>query len=256
MAWAAAAWGAWMEEGRAREEKWRPQEEDNAAAGDEASGRAARSIGGGGGEPGADEEPEAAWMRRVAAGDDAALQHLFDRWKLPLLSYFYRSLGSRAEAEDLALEVFVRLHRAAPDYRPTARFSTFLFQIARNLMLNEVRRRRRKPAEVLPPEAFDYVAEEAVEQSRGLRELEEVLQVALERLPEKLRTPLLLLHQQGLSYPEAATTLRMTENALRVTVFRARQKLRELMEACGRRSDEAADAADGPDALEGGARRG
>lgn len=196
------------------------------------------------------EEPEAGWMRRVAAGDEAALQQLFDRWKLPLLSYFYRSLGSRAEAEDLALEVFVRLHRAAPDYRPTARFSTFLFQIARNLMLNELRRRRRKPAEALPPEAFDTVAEAAAEESRGLRELEEVLQAALTRLPEKLRTPLLLLHQQGLSYPEAAGTLRITENALRVTVFRARRKLRELMEVFSGQAPEENRAAGGA-AVEG-----
>ena len=177
------------------------------------------------------EADAARWMRRAAGGDEVAWQRLFERWKLPLLSYFYRSLGSRAEAEDLTLEVFVRLHRAAPSYEPRARFSTFLFQIARNLLLNELRRRQRKPAEALPPEAFDYVAEGAAEEARGLRELEEVLHVALGRLPEKMRTALLFLQQQGLDYPEAAAAMGMKENALRVLVFRARQKLKEAMAA-------------------------
>jgi RNA polymerase sigma-70 factor (ECF subfamily) len=173
---------------------------------------------------------EADWMARVAAGDEAGLQHLYDRWKRPLLSFFYRSLGSHADAEDLALEVFVRLHRSAADYRPTARFSTYLFHIAQNLLRNELRRRRRKPADAVPPELFDELPQES-DPDRRLAELEEVLQQALTRLPEKHRTALLLIQQQQLEYPAAAAALRMTENALRVLVHRARQLLKTEMEA-------------------------
>jgi RNA polymerase sigma-70 factor (ECF subfamily) len=172
---------------------------------------------------------EEGWMARVAAGDDTALQQLFDRWKLPLLSFFYRSLGSHADAEDLTLEVFVRLHRSAADYRPAAKFSTFLFHIAHNLLRNEYRRRRRKPAQPVAPEAFDYVEAELAAGPR-LAELEEVFQRALVRLPEKYRAPLLLLHQQQLDYPEAAAALGISENSLRVLVHRGRRLLKTEME--------------------------
>jgi RNA polymerase sigma-70 factor, ECF subfamily len=168
-------------------------------------------------------------MLRVAAGDDGALQLLFDRWKLPLLSFFYRALGSHADAEDLTLEVFVRLHRSAADYRPTARFSTFLFHIAHNLLRNEYRRRRRKPAQPVAPESFDYVPAEPGS-GQELAELEEVFQRALLRLPEKYRTPLLLLQQQQLDYPEAAAVLRISENSLRVLIHRGRRLLKTEME--------------------------
>lgn len=175
-------------------------------------------------------DEEAGWMIRVAAGEEAGLQHLYDRWKRPLLSFFYRSLGSHADAEDLALEVFVRLHRSAADYRPTAKFSTYLFHIAQNLLRNELRRRRRKPADAVPPELFEELPQENAP-DRRLAELEEVFQRALLRLPEKQRTALLLIQQQQLDYPAAAAALRMTENALRVLVHRARQMLKTEMEA-------------------------
>lgn len=175
-------------------------------------------------------DEEAIWMARVAAGDESGLQHLYDRWKRPLLSFFYRSLGSHADAEDLALEVFVRLHRSAADYRPTAKFSTFLFHVAQNLLRNELRRRRRKPADAVPPELFEELPREN-EPDRRLAELEEVFQQALTRLPEKHRTALLLILQQQLDYPAAAAAMRLTENALRVLVHRARQLLKTEMEA-------------------------
>jgi RNA polymerase sigma-70 factor (ECF subfamily) len=171
------------------------------------------------------------WLTRVAGGDERALQLLFDKWKLPLLSFFYRSLGSHADAEDLTLEVFIRLHRAAGDYRPTAKFSTYLFHIAQNLLRNEYRRRSRKPAQLVPPELFDEVAADTAESNQRMAELEETLQRALERLPEKPRTALLLVHQQQLDYRTAAAVLKTTENALRVLVHRARQLLKTEMEA-------------------------
>ncbi len=166
---------------------------------------------------------------KAAGGDEQSWQELFDRWKKPLLTYFYRSLGSLPEAEDLTLEVFVRLNRAAGTYEARAQFSTFLFHIARNLLLNELRRRRRKPAQPMPPEAFDHVASPDQENPRRLAELEEAFQEALGALPEAQRTLLLLIHQQGLDQSAVATMLGITENALRVQLHRARQRLKELM---------------------------
>lgn len=182
------------------------------------------------GAPAPDEgDDEAGWLARAVAGDERAWQPLFDRWKKPLLAFFYRSLGSMADAEDLTLEVFVRLHRVAGRYERRAAFGTFLFHIARNLLLNELRRRRRKPAQAMPPEAFDYLASPGGDEARRATELEEVFQRALGQLPEAQRSLLLLVHQQGLDHATAAVTLGITENALRVQLHRARQRLKELM---------------------------
>jgi RNA polymerase sigma-70 factor (ECF subfamily) len=62
----------------------------------------------------------------VAAGDSEALRDLIDKWKKPLINFFYRSLGSYAESEDLAQQVFIKLYRAAERYEARAKFSTFL----------------------------------------------------------------------------------------------------------------------------------
>ncbi len=168
-------------------------------------------------------------MHGVAEGDGAAMQALFDRWKLPLLGFLERLTGSRADAEDLTLEVFVRLHRAAPRYEATARFSTYLFSIAQRLAWNELRRRRRKPAEATEPGSFDHLATDPGE-ARRLADLEEVFQAALAQLSPKYRTALLLVVQRNLSYEEAAAVLNSNPNAVRVLVHRARQELKTKME--------------------------
>jgi RNA polymerase sigma-70 factor (ECF subfamily) len=176
-----------------------------------------------------DADEEALVLDRALAGDQQAWQHLFDRWKKPLLAFFYRSLGSMPDAEDLTLEVFVRLHRAGTRYEARASLATYLFHIARNLLLNELRRRRRKPAQPLPPEAFDHLPGANVEDARRAAELEEAFQRALLQLPEAQRTLLLLIQQQGLEQAAVARLLSITENTLRVQLHRARERLKELM---------------------------
>ena len=177
---------------------------------------------------GSDDE-DGAVFTRATTGDERAWQELFTRWKKPLLAFFYRSLSSMPEAEDLTLEVFVRLHRAAPRYEARGHFATYLFHIARNLLLNELRRRRRKPTVPLPPDAFDYFPSTSAHDNRQVAELEEEFQRALDELPEAQRTLLLLIQQQGLDHSAAATVLGVTENAFRVQLHRARQRLKELM---------------------------
>ncbi|MCC5834989.1 MAG: hypothetical protein JJU20_09675, partial [Opitutales bacterium] len=70
-------------------------------------------------------------MLAVAKGDGVAFQALFDRWKLPLLNFIFRSIGSHADAEDLTLMVFEQVWKSAPRYRAEGTFSAWLFAIAR-----------------------------------------------------------------------------------------------------------------------------
>lgn len=170
-----------------------------------------------------------ACLLRVAAGDPDALQPLFDRWKLPLLNFFYRAIGSRADAEDLALQTFHRVYRAAARYRPEAKFSAWLFAIARRELLHELRRRRRKPVEPVPPEDLALLAADASpEQRRRTAEFEEQLLACLQQLPERQRTALLLTAAGELSPAEVASALRVSPNHLGVLLHRARQTLRLL----------------------------
>ena len=172
-------------------------------------------------------ETDESLMYRVGVGEDAALAELIDRWKNPLVNFFYRSLQSLEQAEDLAQMVYIRLYRAAPKYQATAKFSTFLFHIARRLLINEYRRRQRKPLEMVDPSQL------AKRESSGndfhLLEIEDAFSQAIESLPENQRTAILLLKQQELSYKEIAKTMESTESAVKTWIFRARKHLKSTL---------------------------
>src|SRR4051812_2318588 len=94
-------------------------------------------------------DPDAALMLLVKQGDAHAFEQLVDKYKQPVMNFVYRSLPDATEAEDLAQHVFLQVFKSAHRYEPSARFSTWLFTIARNLCLNEIRRRIRHPADSL-----------------------------------------------------------------------------------------------------------
>src|SRR5258708_2626815 len=92
---------------------------------------------------------DASLMLRVKRGDDAAFAELVEKYKQPVMNLAYRILRDGTEAEDLAQNVFLQVYKSAHRYQPSAKFSTWLFTIARNLCLNEIRRRTRHPADSL-----------------------------------------------------------------------------------------------------------
>ena len=92
-------------------------------------------------------DPDAALMLRVKQGDMAAFEELVEKHKQPVMNLIYRTLQDATEAEDLAQNAFVQVFKSAHRYRASAKFSTWLYTIARNLCLNEIRRRSRHPAQ-------------------------------------------------------------------------------------------------------------
>src|SRR3954471_12827553 len=94
-------------------------------------------------------DPDAALLKRVTQGDQRAFEELVEKYKQPVFNMIYRTLPDATEAEDLAQAVFVQVYKSAARYRVEAKFSTWLFTIARNLCLNELRRRSRHPADSL-----------------------------------------------------------------------------------------------------------
>lgn len=167
-------------------------------------------------------------MARLGSGDEAALRILIARWQTPLLNFFYRSCNDYAQAEDLAQVVFVRLYRAAARYQPSAKFSTYLFHIARRLLINQFHKAQRRPADAVDPQELHAV--DPGNSERLVNELEEIFRLTLEKLPENQRTAILLLKQQQLSYAEIAEIMKATESAVKTWIFRARQTLKQALD--------------------------
>lgn len=181
-------------------------------------------------------DPDAALMLRVKQGDTAAFTVLVEKYKQPVMNLAWRTLRDETEAEDLAQNVFVQAWKSAERYQATAKFSTWLFTIARNLCLNEIRRRVRHPAESLDQTRDDsdeqplfQVVDKRIsaapdEMLRG--ELEDKVDEALTALPENQRTALLLCRQEELSYEEIATVLGCSLSATKSLIHRARETLK------------------------------
>lgn len=172
-------------------------------------------------------DPDAALLRQVGQGHQAAMRPLVERWQRPLVNFFYRSTQSFATAEDLAQITFVRVFRSASTYQAKAKFSTYLFHIARRLLINEYRRQSRKPLEAVDPNEVTETV--SGRQPLELLELEEAFQEALKSLPENQRTALLLLKQQELSYDEIAETMEASLASVKSWIHRGRTKLKAEM---------------------------
>jgi len=184
-------------------------------------------------------DPDAALMLRVKRGDRAAFAELVDKYKQPVMNFIFRSLRDEAEAEDLAQNVFLQVYKSRSRYKQTAKFSTWLFTIARNLCLNELRRRSRHPAESLeethtenedqPARQFEDKSQLAAPEEVLHGELAEKIEEALGELPENQRSAILLCRQDDLSYEEIAKVLRCSLSATKSLIHRGREALKEKL---------------------------
>ena len=170
---------------------------------------------------------DAALMPQIAEGSDAAMRMIIEHWKQPIVNYFYRSVNNLHTAEDLAQQTFINIYRAAPSYSPKAKFSTYIFHIARHVLINEYRKVSRRPADATDPDEIIYAVDGRAE--LNLSELEEIFAKTLETLPENQRTAILLLKQQELSYEEIADAMKASVGAVKTWIHRARQTLRDAL---------------------------
>jgi RNA polymerase sigma-70 factor (ECF subfamily) len=186
-------------------------------------------------------DPDVALMLRVKQGDRTAFTALVDRYKRPITNLIFRTIGDPTEAEDIAQTVFVQVWRSAHRYRDSARFSTWIYTIARNLCLNEIRRRSRHRADSLdaPHPETEEAAGTHLEDRGAVAppdailqgELESKIQAALADLPETQRTAVLLFRQEELSYEEIAEVLGCSLSATKSLIHRARETLRLRLKA-------------------------
>lgn len=172
-------------------------------------------------------DPDEDLVKRVGAGDPAAVQAMVAR-KLPrMLSLAQRMLDDAAEAEDVAQEAMLRAWKQAPRWTPgQARFDTWLHRVALNLCYDRLRRRREIATDDMPDHVDDGPAPD-----RGLLAAETGAQVqaALSRLPPRQREAIVLCHYQELGNIEAAALMEISVEALESLLSRGRRALRTAL---------------------------
>ncbi|MFM2294789.1 MAG: hypothetical protein RLZZ350_1202 [Verrucomicrobiota bacterium] len=183
-------------------------------------------------------DPDADLMLRVKRGDMAAFTQLVERWKQPVTNLVARTIRDENEAEDIAQNVFIQVHKSAARYEVSAKFTTWLFTIARNLCLNEIRRRSRHPTDPLDAPAFADSDEPrqfpdnktfAPDQAAVHGELADKIEEALASLPENQRTAILLFQKQDMSYEDIADVLGVSLSSTKSLIHRGRETLKERL---------------------------
>lgn len=183
----------------------------------------------------ADSESDEVLMVRVTEGDTSAYETLYHRYKNRLLTFIHRYVGDREIAEDLVQEVFLKVYRSPGSFDPRNRFLTWLFTVARNISIDQLR--RKKPATTLSHEneEGEFRYEPAEHPAAGpattalFHEMEGHLQDVLGGLSDKLREVFILCAIQGLSYEEVAQIVGCPAKTVSSRLARARKRFVEAM---------------------------
>ena len=176
-------------------------------------------------------------MLRVRDGDRDAFRALYEKYQAAIARFAANFVGASARGEELAQDVFLQVYRSRDRYEPRAKFSTWLYTIAHNLCLNEVRRfeyrgrvesfeRADDEGDLRPVEHADPAAEEGESSAAG-REMEARLREIVATLPEAQRTALILSRVEELRYVEIGDVLGCSEQAVKSLIFRATRTLKE-----------------------------
>jgi RNA polymerase sigma-70 factor (ECF subfamily) len=169
-------------------------------------------------------------------GEEKAFDEIVRRYQRQVANIIYLTLGSRAEVDDLSQDVFVRIYRSLDRFEFDSSLYSWIYRITVNLCIDEIR--KKKIRKFIP---LDFLAEKKLEQEKRAsaamtgsdqllqKEKSETIRKALEKLSPVHRTVILLREYQDLSYGEIAKTLRISPQAVKSRIFRAREELRELL---------------------------
>jgi RNA polymerase sigma-70 factor (ECF subfamily) len=180
-------------------------------------------------------DPDRELVDRWQAGDASAFEALIRRHERRVYGLLLRMLGNVQEAEDVAQETFLNLHRHGHRFRSQSRFSTFLYRVAVNAALNRRRSLGRRRARTEALERRHQAGDDLPTSPRGPEDaaaggqIQAQVQRAILTLPPHLRLPLVLFDIEGLSYSDVAGVLRVAEGTVKSRIHRARQALRERL---------------------------
>jgi len=175
---------------------------------------------------------DAAVIARAQAGDHAAFEAVFNQYHSAIYNYIYRLIGNPEDAFDLTQDTFLKAYQALPRTSPDLKISAWLYRIATNVCLDELR--HRKLIRWQPWESFlsvfhpSQIARDNPERDALHQENQEEVQAILGRMNPKYRLCLILREYQDLSYDEIAEVLCTTRAAVKSLLFRAREEFRQV----------------------------
>ena len=179
-------------------------------------------------------------VRQVLRGRQEAFSVLVERYQKPIFNFIYRFYGNYELAQELTQETFLRCYQFLKSYDPERKFSTWLYTVAKNLCIDELKKQRAAhevPLDDVLPAIDARDVEGAVDcnaQVKCIRREEDFkLLEALQELPSAARTVLLLHYFQGLSYQEIGETLGLPVSTVKIRIFRAKKILLEKWHEIG-----------------------
>jgi RNA polymerase sigma-70 factor, ECF subfamily len=188
-------------------------------------------------------DPHVQLMLRFQGGEEGAFRIIYEDYRGPLLNFIYRYCQDRRVAEELTQEVFLRVYKSSESYRPDAMFSTWVYRIATNICLNELRTGRNKYEvefkgfdEHDGSMQYDPVDERTrikTDEQMAATEQQRHVQHALDKLPKKQRLALILSVYEQLSYREIGRRLGCSEAAVKSIVHRSKLALRDMLKKGG-----------------------
>lgn len=166
-------------------------------------------------------------VERCRSGDETAFQELVDRYKGLVFALIARTVFDRSRAEDLAQEVFLRVHRGLPYFRGAARLSTWIYRIVANVCVQDA---SRHPAPASLDDQRVDVRISASDRQFGDFELRDRLDKAIARLPPHYRLLVAAHYLDGVQYEELADALQLPLGTVKTQLYRAKQQLRRLLD--------------------------
>jgi RNA polymerase sigma-70 factor (ECF subfamily) len=168
-------------------------------------------------------QPDFGVLRKAQRGDERAFSLIVRAYEVPVFNYVMRLVGDRALAEDLTQEVFIRVFQGLPKFSLRSKFTTWLFQVTKNRVLDELRASERRPRALV---ALDDAPQlEVLDAPAEQVETIEALWTAVDGLNTDLKMALLLRDVVGLSYNEIADSLDTTLATVKWRIFKAREEV-------------------------------
>src|SRR2546429_6058119 len=167
------------------------------------------------------QQPDPGVLRKAQKGDERAFSLIVRAYETPVFNYVLRLVGDRALAEDLTQEVFLRVFQGLPKFSLRSRFTTWMFQVTKNRVLDELRSMERRPRSFVALD--DLPPLEVVDAPLERLETIDALWRAVEKLNVDLKMALLLRDVVGMSYNEIADSLEITLATVKWRIFKARE---------------------------------
>ncbi len=176
-------------------------------------------------------QPDLGVLRKAQRGDERAFAIIVRTYEQPVYNYVLRLTGDRVLSEDLTQEVFLRVFQGLPSFSLRSRFTTWLFQVTKNRVLDELRALERRPRALV---ALDDIAPlEVVDAPVERAETIDAVWRAVEALNPDLKMALLLRDVVGLSYTEIAETLEITLATVKWRIYKAREEVQLALQRDG-----------------------